>query len=71
MQHHWLTLYGSKLPDDIPYIMHVRHVDDYDAPTTPYPSCCVLMPGGFSYAPDTAGSRQQCLVLKQVAGEGF
>ena len=69
MQQHWLTLYGSQLPDDVPYIMHVRHVDDYDAPTIPYPSCFVLIPGGFSYTADKAGTHQQCMVLKQVAGE--
>ena len=71
MQHHWLTHYGSQLPDDVPHIMHVRHMDDYDAPTIPYPSCCVLMPGGFSYTPYKAGTYQQCLVLKRVAGERY
>ena len=69
VQRHWLVKYGSHLPDGIPYIMHIRYFDDYDAPTILYPSCCVLMPGGFSYTPHNTGTSQQCLVLKQLAGE--
>lgn len=69
VQRHWLINYGSQLPDGIPYIMHIRYFDDYDAPTVPYPSWCVLMPGGFSYTPHKAGIPQQCFVLKQLAGE--
>ena len=69
IQRHWLITYGSQLPDGVPYIVHIRHVDDYDAPTIPYPSCCVLMPGGLSYTPHKPGTQQQCLLLKQLAGE--
>ena len=69
VQRRWLVDYGSQLPDAISYIMHIRHVDDYDAPTIPYPGYGVLMPGGFTYSPHKAGSPQQCLVLKQLAGE--
>lgn len=71
VQCHWLVSYGSQLPDGIPYIMHIRHFDDYDAPTIPYPGWCVLMPGGFSYTPHTTVTPQilkRC-VLKQLEGE--
>lgn len=71
VQRRWLVNYSSQLPDATPYIMNIRQVDDYDAPTIPYPSCGVLTPGGFSYMPHKAGSPQQCLVLKQLAGEHF
>lgn len=71
VQRHWLVNYGSQLPDGIPYIMNIRYFDDYDAPTIPYPSYCVLMPGGFSYTPHTTETPGilKCAVLKNLAGE--
>ena len=68
MRQQWLVNAGIQLPDTITYIVHVRLVDDYDAPTVPYPGCCVLTPGGFSYMPHKPGSHGQSVVMKKLAG---
>ena len=64
----WLVNFGVQLPDTIPYIVHVRFVDDCDAPTVPYPSCCVLTPGGLSHTPHQPGSHGQAMVLRKLTG---
>lgn len=64
----WLVNSGIQLPDTIPYFVHVRFVDDCDAPTVPYPSCCVLTPGGLSHTPHKPGSHGQAMVLRKLTG---
>ncbi len=64
----WLVNTGIQLPGTIPYIVHVRFVDDCDAPTVPYPSCCVLTPGGLSHTPHKPGSHGQAMVLRKLTG---
>lgn len=64
----WVVNIGVQLPDTIPYIVHVRFVDDCDAPTVPYPSCCVLTPGGLSHTPHKPGSHGQAMVLRKLTG---
>ncbi|KAL0019186.1 hypothetical protein WJX77_001417 [Trebouxia sp. C0004] len=62
----WLVNTGAQLPDAIQYIVHVRFVDDCDAPTVPYPSCCVLRPGGLCHTPHKPGSHGQAMVLRKL-----
>lgn len=64
----WLVSMGLKLPADIAYFVHVRFEDDYDAPTLPYPSCCVLTPGGMAYSAHKPGSSGHVQAMKTVAG---
>ena len=59
---------GLKLPTDIAYFVHVRFEDDCDAPTLPYPSCCVLTPGGMAYSAHKPGSSSHVQAIKTVAG---
>lgn len=65
----WLASCGLQLPCSISYVIYIRHEDDWDTPTIPYPSCCVLAPGGLSYVSHTAGSHQDFLVLKTLTGD--
>lgn len=60
---------GLELPTDIKYFVHVRFEDDYDAPTVPYPSCCVLAPGGMSYSAHKLGSSSHVQALKKITGD--
>ena len=64
----WLVSMGLKLPADIAYFVHVRFEDDYDAPTLPYPSCCILTPGGMVYSAHKPGSSGHVQAMKSVAG---
>ena len=68
MRSQGLVKHGWQLPESVPYVVYIRHVDDCDAPAVSYPSCCVLAPGGFSCISHAAGSSQDGLVLKQLAG---
>ena len=69
MRQHWEVNLDLHLPDAIPFTVHVQHVDDCDAGASAYPSCCVLAPGGLSYKSHKAGSHEEALVLKQLAGQ--
>lgn len=64
----WLVKLGVKLPEHIAYVVHIRLVDDCDAPTVPYPDCCVLAPGGWSYTPHKAGSRGHLVAMQKLTG---
>lgn len=59
---------GLELPADIAYFVHVRFQDDDDAPTVPYPSCCMLAPGGMSYSAHKPGSGSHVQLLKTLTG---
>lgn len=64
----WLVNMGLQLPANIPYIVHIRLDDDCDAPTLPYPSCCILTPGGLSYIPHKLGSASQAEAMRTITG---
>ena len=71
LRQQWLVNAGVHLPATISYIVHVRFVDDCDAPTVPYPSCCVLAPGGLSYTSHKPGTHAQLGVLRKLTGACF
>ena len=57
-----------QLPAKIQYIVHIRLDDDCDAPTMPYPSCCILAPGGLTYTPHKLGSASQLEAMRTITG---
>ena len=67
--HNWLLQLGIQLPRQDAHIVHVRFADDCDAPTVPYPSCCVLAPGGFSYMPHLSGSHARLKMMHRLTGK--
>lgn len=67
LQPAWAS-YGLPLPPIVPYLVHVRFDYDEDAPSFPYPPCCVLSRAGLDPTHTRLDSEPVQAVLARVRG---
>eukprot|EP00887_Chlorella_sp_A99_P002757 scaffold6.g2757.t1 len=64
----WLD-HGLVLPQEVPYLIHVRFDEDEDADAFPIPPCCLLSRGGLATEQAKLGSADVRAILARVKAD--